>query len=251
MKKRLAIFGDSFAELCDPKVYASQGWAGQLADLYGPDQVDNFARHSTSLQWSMHNFVNNYQNYEQLIFVVTSSGRLDLPINYTAKFDPCRVRTEQHWAGINNFEYFQQQLLRAEDPHVMKFIRNYFVYMTRRAPGWRYEKNYYEITLSRIRELAPQAIIIPGFEFAKPYTPEYTWCLIDISLKEYANSLNRDSSGDRPLFFRDLRPNHFTRASNQFVLAHVRARLEQNQFINWVPEQTPTYTRQEELFGNS
>jgi hypothetical protein len=154
---------------------------------------------------------------------------------------------ERHWAGINNLDVFREyKLKQAEDSQQLKFIEDYFVYMTDNELSWHYDLIYREITLARMRELAPKAVIIPGFKFGIEFTPEYTWSLLDISLAEF--DMNQVKFYANHPMYRDQRPNHFTRASNQFVLAHVRARLEQNRFINWDPAMTTQYTTRQDLY---
>jgi hypothetical protein len=243
MKKRLAIFGCSYAENINVNDhyghYSSQGWSSQLADLYGPDQVDNFGLHTTSLQWSLNKFMYNYSYYNQLIFIVTSPGRLELPVKYTVKgTKPPREMTTRHWSGLSNFENVKKTIGRAEDPNALDFLENYFIYMTNNDLSLAYDYDYYQSAIAYIRRLAPHAIVIPSFPFAKDLYPEYTkWCLQDISLKEWPEGVS----------FWDRRPNHFTRDSNRFMLYHIRARLEQNRFLDWDPEQTTTYTSLAEL----
>lgn len=79
--KKLAIFGDSFADDKGfKKIYNSQGlsWIDYIkqTNLYS---VDNFAERGASLWWCYKQFVAHCKNYDKIIFLVTFPNRITLP----------------------------------------------------------------------------------------------------------------------------------------------------------------------------
>jgi hypothetical protein len=73
MKPRLAIYGDSFATALTRNGLQARAWVSQLDDLYS---VSHMALPSTSVYWSYRRFLNTYQDYDRVIFVVTCPNRV-------------------------------------------------------------------------------------------------------------------------------------------------------------------------------
>jgi len=103
--KTLAIFGDSFS---DPRWTENswyKSWPELLADKY---DVTNFSLSGTSMWWSYKQFKENYNKFDQCIFVPTMPGRvhiesLDRHLNFNETTWP-------KWFGMNFgelwFKYF-------------------------------------------------------------------------------------------------------------------------------------------------
>ncbi len=76
----IGIFGDSFA--CRAWGNDSgKSWPEILKEKHGYHKQTNFAEPGSSLFFSYHNFLKNInsQNFDKIIFVITSPGRLSLP----------------------------------------------------------------------------------------------------------------------------------------------------------------------------
>lgn len=231
--KKLAIYGDSYAE-CD----APHGWS-YLLQQTDPAGIDIFAEGGSGIDWSFNNFLNTHANYEKIIFVVTTHGRIHYPIECTNKTTGT-VTTFEHWPGISTIEWViknytsKNNLLEDLFKFYIEFFHHQFAYV----------KNTNKAIICYIKAKRPDAVIIPAFRQASigempdlELDLEYSeWSLYDISsqeIKQFATEHTWDN-------FEDPRCNHLTCESNKWVLKHVEARLN-GQFVNWDETQTPTF----------
>ena len=78
---KIAVFGDSFGDVSrklaiDEK---SNSWVNHLALLHGEEiTVKNYCKSGSSLYSSIKKFLKYQQNFDKVIFLVTSSGRIDI-----------------------------------------------------------------------------------------------------------------------------------------------------------------------------
>lgn len=77
---KIAIFGDSYAAKGCPTSVPNE-WATLLSKKNNNYKIQNFAKCGTSLWWSYDLFLNNYKNFDLIIFVITRFGRLPLVID--------------------------------------------------------------------------------------------------------------------------------------------------------------------------
>jgi len=72
---KVAIFGDSFASYhC--KENPSPSWPQLLGCKY---RIDNYAEPASSLYFSISKFLDHHADYDKVIFLITSPGRITLP----------------------------------------------------------------------------------------------------------------------------------------------------------------------------
>ena len=81
-KPRIAIFGDSFAanevgDRIDDPLRVEQGfsWSNELAKTH---TVTNFARPGTGLYWSYNLFLDNYKEFDKIVFVASTNKRIQI-----------------------------------------------------------------------------------------------------------------------------------------------------------------------------
>jgi hypothetical protein len=237
--KELAIYGDSYAE-CN----APHGWS-YLLQQTNPSGIDIFAKGGSGIDWSFNNFLNTHSNYEKIVFVVTTHGRIHYPIECTSKEDGT-IKIFEHWPGIKSLEWVMEKYTSKNNllEDLFAFFVEYSHYQ------FKYAKNTNKAIIRYVKHMRPDAVIIPAFRQAiigESPDPELDleynkWSFYDIGLNEtskFASEAIWDNT-------QDPRCNHFTRESNKWVLKHVEARLN-GQFINWDQTQTPVFSDFESL----
>jgi hypothetical protein len=235
--KELAIYGCSFASNDAP-----HGWSHllQQTDL---DNIDIFAERGSSLDWNFNNFLNTQVNYKNIVFVVTTIGRIHFPIECTHKRDKT-VKVFEHWSGIDSIQWTLENYTSKNN-----LLENLFKFSVEfGAHQHKYTKNTQSAIINYIKFLRPDAIIIPAFRQASvgdipdlSLDLEYTnWSLYDISCHETSGFDNNI------IWNQDPRCNHLTKISNKWFLKHVQARLA-GEFIGWDKTQTPSFSSIENL----
>lgn len=74
---KLAVFGDSFADINDD--YKSDNyWPNIVSNKLNTSKYVCYGHGGTSIDWSYMNFMNNHENFDKIIFVVTSDARFSL-----------------------------------------------------------------------------------------------------------------------------------------------------------------------------
>ena len=237
--KKLAIYGDSYAE-CN----APHGWS-YLLQQTNPSGIDIFAEGGSGIDWSFNNFLNTHSNYEKIIFVVTTHGRIHFPIECTHKVNGT-IKIFEHWWGISAIEWVMKDYTSKNNmlEDLFKFSVNFFHHQ------FKYAKNTNKAIICYIKAKRPDAIIIPAFRQASigevrdlDLDLEYSeWSLFDIGLHEISKFATENTWNN----FEDPRCNHLTRESNRWFLKHGEARLN-GQFISWDKTQTPTFPDFESL----
>ena len=237
--KKLAIYGDSFAS-CN----APHGWS-YLLQQTNPTSIDIFAEGASGMDWSFNNFLNTHADYEKIIFVATSQGRIHYPIECTHK-ETGIVTIFEHWPGIANIERVLKDYTSKNNllEDLFKFYVDFFHHQ------YKYATNANKAMIRYIKYIRPDAIIIPSFrqtsigQMPDPELDlEYSeWALYDINLREISAFATETTWN----VFEDPRCNHMSRESNKWFLKHVEARLNW-QFINWDKTQTPVFSNFESL----
>lgn len=234
--KQLGIFGDSYADIhktTDPT--HATGWSYKLRQEYGND-CDVHAGGGSSNPYNFRQFLEHHDNYKQVIFIVTSLHRVSIPVNATNK-ETGNLSIITHFPNINNIEYFIKHYHIEND--LAKKILDYMLYIS--YPLEQNLKDAHMASVHYIRQLRPDAVIIPAFTDCGVDT-EYNWCLSDLDNQETEKWFT--DRGKATWF--DPRANHFTPETNNWVLEHVKGRLR-GEFIDWNPSLTPSFTTKEEF----
>jgi len=244
MIKKLGIFGDSFA--MDSRIafnpYRYKGWSARISEIYGDDQVGIHAQGGASLQWIYREFLENYQNYQQILFFVTAHTRLHIPMKY--KHRNGQWALNEHWWGLDTVDLVRQNAAEY-DRTLVEMIEKYFVYMKDDHTNFQHEITRMQATIFHVKHLCPKAIIIPGFRHDLLET-DYKWSLEQICEHE----LDWQAFRKNGVFREDPRPNHLSPVTTAWFLQHILARLENDQFIEWNKSDTPKYASYEELVAN-
>ena len=239
--KELAIYGDSYAS-CD----APHGWS-YLLQQTNPNSIDIFAEGGSSLDWSFDLFLKTHTNYKNVIFIITTVGRIYFPITCTHKKDKT-LTVFKHWSGIDSIQWVLANYTSKNNllEDLFKFMIEY------EASQHNYTKNKHKSIINYIKFLRPDAIVIPAFRQASvgdipdlDLDLEYNeWSLYDISCHEISGF----SADDRRIDLKgqDPRYNHLTNWSNKWFLKHVQSRLS-GEFINWDKTQISVFSSMEDL----
>lgn len=237
--KELAIYGCSFASRDAP-----HGWS-YLLQQTNPNGIDIFAEGGSGIDWSFNNFLNTYSNYEKIVFVATSHGRIHYPIECTNK-ENGTVKIFEHWPGIKTIEWVMEHYTSKNN--LLEDLFKFYVEFAHHQ--YNYTKNINKAIIRYIKYVRPDAIIIPAFRQESigevpdsELDLEYNeWSLYEISIHEISKFANEDTWDS----MQDTRCNHLTRESNKWFLKHVEARLD-GRFINWDQTQTPSFSNFESL----
>lgn len=155
---RIAVFGDSFAgTIIDDKL----AWPDMLGGKY---TLQNFAAGATSLYWSIEKLIEKHQDFDTIIFFVTSKARIEvdrqiIPPNEPEEFahiagftDACfKLEIINTWprAGID-VEFWKNAYQAAIDYY------NFFHNEKR-------ELLVHQLLIDKIKDIRPDTIIVNSF----------------------------------------------------------------------------------------
>jgi len=234
--KKLGIFGDSYAEIKGPGFpgYAT-GWSYKLHKEYN-GECSVHAGAGSSQEYNFRQFLEHHEKYEKIIFVVTNLHRVSIPVRAIHKKTGNSVEVT-HFPNIHRTEWAMKNFNL--ENNLGKIILDYLVYIS--YPSEQYKKDAHLASVSYIRNIRPDAIIVPAFHDCG-FDSEYNWVLSDIDSNE--TKLWYLSRGAEP--WDDPRSNHFSPKTNDWVLEHMKGRLR-GEFIDWNPALTPAYQTKAEF----
>ena len=145
---KIGIFGDSFAHNRSDNPTLS--WPQILAKKY---EVENFSEPGSSLYFSVSELIKYHEQFDKIIFTVTTPGRLLLQdeINPRKKFIP-----NYHNAVI------KKQMFN-NDHKMIKIINaamDYFLYIKNDE----FDRFIHNLLIDEIEKIRPDTIIIPSFK---------------------------------------------------------------------------------------
>jgi len=220
---KLAIFGDSFGD--DTGV-----WPIPHSDV-GPSWIDylrnqnidinNYSQGGTSLFHSYQKFISTYQQYDKVIFLITSPGRISVPMDSTIKdFNPGSL--ERHLKLCVNVE--RQIILNA--------IRDYFIYVKNDE----FDEVVHRLLVEDISNKHNDMLMIPCFDKSgiDNQTP-----LLDISKFEAEFWNIEEIIPQADLLRQDSRKAHMCEENNLML---------GQEMYNWI--KTGSYSLKQENFKN-
>jgi hypothetical protein len=118
---KIGIFGDSFGDDYNmwPNPYSGVGpsWIDYLRDQNL--EIDNFCVGGTSLYFSHQRFISTYQEYDKVIFLVTSPGRISVPSGQFA----------EEFFNVTSVEKHLKYCFDVNRKIKLNAIRDYFMYV--------------------------------------------------------------------------------------------------------------------------
>lgn len=203
---KIAVFGDSFA--CRIPYNKTPSWVDLLSMQH---DVTNFAEQGSSLFYSLRLFLESQSNFDKVIFVITTPGRLHLegPLHLD--------KMDQFVAGLASVEFKLANLEKKQHKHFFKYrlfnaLKEYYALIQNTD----YDRHVHYLMVNEIKSIRPDAILIPTAATSmSDYKGQYT--MDDIS--KYEISAWDSTVGDiRP---RDTRNSHMTVENNEIFFKHV------------------------------
>jgi hypothetical protein len=149
---KLAVFGDSFGDdyTLWPNPYTGVGpsWSDFLR-IQGIE-VDNYAGGGASLFAAYQKFIANYQSYDKIIFVVTTPGRITVPM------DNITVDWYSYSQARNELKYATNPARRTK----LKAICDYFIHVKNDD----YDNVTHKLMIKDILEKHDSVLMLPCFE---------------------------------------------------------------------------------------
>ena len=212
---KIGIFGDSYA---DRHPHGNgQAWFEMLRDRFNLD-VTCFGRKGSSLYYSYKKFIDHYEQFDKIIFLVTGPSRLTLPIpqEYDNENDTLRHVTNYNsfyhnvTSNFRNDRYLQQ---------VSKALKLYYAYLMDAEKDFLFHR----LLIEEIQRVRPDGLYIPCFNnlgFSSKKT------LFDIHCIDVAHY----KLSDHEACHREIRHCHFNQENNKILSDLVKHWIDTNDF---------------------
>ena len=216
---KISIYGDSFGDshhnfknLSKDKKQrldaVGDSWVEILAKKY---QVKNFCKYSSSFSWSVNNFVKTQDEFDKVIFLVTSPDRITMGFPHEKQPTP-------HMVDYHNSKLWKYRAKQEGWDKHLSAVLDYYVYV--------YNEELVQLShnalITHVKSIRPDTIFIPCFEHSYQYEGN---CMSDIYQME-----NQSWNIKDPITVRDIRKCHMTKTNN-FIFANF---IEQNLKYNEV-----------------
>lgn len=150
---KIAIFGDSYAD--DHSAWSHRytgvgpGWPDYLRSQN--IEVDNYSLGGTSLYYSYQKFILKYQEYDKIIFVVTHSGRISVPVGIGNQ--------EEYYVNAALVEDALKNCFDFERKIKLAAIRDYFLYVK----NDKFDNLVHKLLIEDISRKHEVILMIPAF----------------------------------------------------------------------------------------
>jgi hypothetical protein len=220
----LGIFGDSFASIHDTNT--DHGWSYKIQEHF--DHVGIHALNGASNDWIVDQFIMQHQNYDQVVIIWSSAARMWYPVESVNRLSGKDVLL-QFWVSGMDFDHILKTHT-VKSIKTMQAIRDMLEYI---IPNEKALLTRDIIMLAGIKQIRPDAIIIPGFGGITEEidaTCQYMhnkyakWSLFNIQREQY--KIIKEGLNPDPL------ANHMSKENNEWVLKHVLSRLR-GEFLDW------------------
>ncbi len=216
---KVGVYGDSFGAGFAHKIpngflpklsHIGKSWVEILSEDY---HVSNYCEFSASLVHSVNQFVKTNHNYDSVLFLVTSPGRITMG-------HPSKNQPLPHFISYDSAKLWTERATKEGWLEQLDSVLNYYFYI--------YDKEHvnliHQSLVDRIKKIRPDTIIIPNFLDSFEGITGNT--LVDIFDLE-----NRHWNISYPIFEYDMRKCHMTKENNE-VLACYAKRWIQGETVN-------------------
>lgn len=160
---KIAIFGDSYGSVSllplrklDQK---SNSWVNHLKRLTANEHsITNYCKSGSSLFYSINLFLEHHTEYDRVIFLTTSQGRIELDNSFINSLKSIHFQQHltSHDHAIELIKKFKDQEF---DCLVYQAVADYFVYV--QNPNC--DKFVQSLMVEKIKSVKPDTLIIPCF----------------------------------------------------------------------------------------
>jgi len=157
--RKLLILGDSFADPGPPVFHKSPSWTTIIADECGY-QVKNKAIGGASTYWSYLNFEWSAAEYDKIILVTTTPGRLYCPVPGS---QPENLSSSHHTTNLFYLDLWKSKLIKGSPDYLrgvktLDAIEAYFNYIY----NFEEHRYYHNLMIEDMKKRRPDMIIVPG-----------------------------------------------------------------------------------------
>ena len=177
---KIAIYGDSHAACIYSRSVNDD--ISYVEMLYRKYDVTNFGQGGSGLFYSYDRFKETEKDFDKIIFLVTSPGRIYLnPDNY-----PNLNPNHLHVTGIGQAEWYTELYSNSnENKKIFQTIKDYVLYVQNKKQ----ESIFHELMIEDIKRIRPDAVVIEIIKFAAWNDTDFNfWNMEDwIKLEVYNN----------------------------------------------------------------
>ncbi len=208
IKRKIAIFGDSFAKHIMPD-NPTPSWAQILAQDY---KIDNFGEMGSSLFYSVELFLKNQHLYERVIFCITSAGRLTLPERSWIK-DPYNSQVVKCVTSLTADQNRKNPQCLTLSRRIYQTAFDYFIHLQNNQ----YDHYVHELMINDLKSKRPDALFLDSmFELNQVFEKE----------NEHYN-LTREQLITE---YNDIRNCHMTRENNMILAEKIKGWISTGKF---------------------
>jgi len=210
--KKLAIYADSHGvrdvsgvQLFGPSKDLQPGWFEYLMNDY---DITNYSVGGSSTYYSFNNFLNTHHLYDNVIFIASSPGRID--ITFTDKRQTSVV------PGFYRPDDVRHSNLNTLDSKKMMAVTDYMTYLFDEEK----ESRLNDCMIREVMRIRPDTLFVPAFK--SDIWPKEARPLCDISMTEldfYKLDIKQHS-------YWDFRKAHLSEEHNEILYKKVKKSLE-------------------------
>lgn len=211
---KIGIFGDSFATSVSlVSKQSGISWT-RLLKNYGY-QTRNFAEAASSLWWSYERFLKNYEKCDQIIFVVTSLGRVS---------SPKKIILSKYWhiAGMSNLEDNLKKYKSNFELKILNSMKDYFLYFQNDQQEKFLHNKIIEEIINKCNSDKKPLLLIPAYQDSVDFQNIFKMPLVYITNKE----LRIDTGSDSYVLEKSTRANHMSKHNNEILAKLVHEILQ-------------------------
>lgn len=217
---KIGIYGDSFGDShhrfknlsADKKQRLDKvgdSWVELLAKKY---EVENFCRYSSSFVWSVNNFVKTHNQFNKIVFLVTSPDRITMGFPHSNQPTP-------HMVDYHNSKLWKDRAKKEGWSKHLNAVLDYYIYI--------YNQELVQLShdslIAYVKSIRSDTILIPCFNYSFNHKGN---CLNDIYLMENNHWGIKD-----PIVVRDIRKCHMTKTNNLIFANFIEENLNNNEVV--------------------
>lgn len=222
---KIAIFGDSYGS--QHPLGNGLSWADFLANNYGID-VTNFSESGSCLHFSFNKFLENHEQFDKIIFLITGVGRLQIPllVNDSKKYPSLKHITSYDAFLWNVKQNHPHDFLAYQSAVALKLYYAYIVDIKK-------EETMHTLMIEKIQSTRPDALVIPCFSLLGFDKNTKKTTLYNIDKLDFEKFRIRDDNSN---FFKDnkkivdIRHCHLNQENNLILSELLKQWIDTNDF---------------------